>query len=278
MKQLLMALTVGLALGCAPLKNSPFSEETQSSVTNRNQHQLVALNEKISLQAREDKIVFGAVADTHQNYSALEDWVKVTNTTSLDFAVHLGDFTNQGLNFEYDAYLNLISPLKVPLVTVIGNHDTVAKGKLLYQRLFGPYNFHFDLKGYRFIVFNNNRLDFINEGVDWNWLALEVRSSSLPIVLFMHVDPDNFEYFRPQDRDLFWDIVRDANVRLIMNGHKHIYQTEFKEGVLRHQVERLQNGAWSRITLTDDMVKVEKCLQKECRYETQQDYPPAITM
>lgn len=276
MKRFLTVVVAGFLLSCAPLKNSPFSEQTESSAANLNQQNLGLLKSSPFFTEPPQEIVLGVFADSHQNYVALEDWVKDANTMSFDFAVSLGDFTNQGLNFEYDVYLNLTAPLKTPLITVIGNHDSVAKGKLLYKRLFGPYNFHFDYKGYRFVVFNNNRLDFIDEGIDWDWLAKEVRLSPLPVVLFMHVDPDNNEYFTKKDKDLFWDTVRDSSVRLIMNGHKHIYHTETKEGILRHQVERLERGRWSRITLRDDSVLVEQCLRKDCRYGTQQDYHPDI--
>ncbi|MEK2646442.1 metallophosphoesterase family protein [Bdellovibrio sp. BCCA] len=272
MKRFLTVVVAGFLLSCAPLKNSPFSEETESSVSNLNGQYLGSLKNSPLFYEPADEVTFGVFSDSHQNYAALEDWVKDANSMDFDFVVSLGDFTNQGLNFEYDAYLSLISPLRVPLVTVLGNHDSVGRGKLLYKRLFGPYNFHFDHKGYRFVIFNNNRLDFIDEKIEWDWLAQEVRSSPLPIVLLMHVDPDNDEYFTSQDKEIFWDIVRDSSVRLIMNGHKHVYHTEVKAGILRHQVERLERGRWSRITLKEDEVVVEQCLRKECKYETQKDY------
>lgn len=269
MKRLLLVVVTGLVLSCAPLKNSPFSEETQSSATNLNAHFLGAIKNSSLFSKNAPPIVFGVFSDSHQNYMALEDWVRDANTMDFDFVVSLGDFTNQGMNFEYDAYLSLISPLKAPLITVLGNHDSVGRGKLIYRRVFGPYSFTYEMKGYKFVVFNNNRLDFIDEGIDWNWLEKEVRGSSVPVVIFMHVDPDNQEYFTDENRAQFWNIVRGLPVRLIMNGHKHVYQTETKDGILRHQVERLERGRWSRVTLAANSITVEKCTRRDCSHEVQ---------
>lgn len=272
MEKVFFLIILSLIIGCSPIRNSPFSEDTDSPIVDFNQTQTQLLRLKADVSDSQSEIVLGVFADSHQNYAALEDWVRDANNMPLDFAVSLGDFTNQGLNFEYDAYINLISGLKIPLVTVIGNHDSVAKGKLLYKRLFGPYNFYFDFKGYRFIAFNNNRLDFIEEGIDWNWLQREVRLSPLPVVVMTHIDPDNHEYFRKEDRQRFWETIQNSQVRLILNGHKHIFHNEFKAGSLRHQVERLERGKWTRISLQKDVIQIEHCQKRECHHEVLKDF------
>ncbi|MNK07382.1 3',5'-cyclic adenosine monophosphate phosphodiesterase CpdA [compost metagenome] len=272
----LVILFSSLIMSCVPLKNSPFSEETETNVQNLNQIQFEKLNATPLFAAPAQDIVFAAISDTHQNYDDLKKWVQIANKQKVDFVIHTGDFTNQGLNFEYDLYLNLMAPLNKPYFTVIGNHDTVTKGKLLYRRLIGPYNSSFVLSGHKFILFNNNRLDFFTEGVDWDWLAREVRSSPYPVVLFNHIDPDNNGYFTQAERDRYWGIVEDSQVRLIMNGHEHVFKTEVRNGVLRHQIARIEGLNWARVTLKENDVSIENCQAEECRHEIHQAYDSGL--
>lgn len=259
-----------LMVGCAPLKNSPFSEETDSKLLNYNHANLYDLESSQSLH--DDEIVFGVISDSHQNYTSLYDWVDFANNSDLDFSISLGDITNQGLNFEYDAYLKAIVKLKKPHFTVIGNHDTLTKGKLLYRRIFGEYNFSFFKSGYKFIFFNNNRLDFLPLDLDWQWLEEELTSTSLPKVVMMHVNPDNEEYFSSAQVEYFRELFQSYNVRLVLHGHHHVYLT-FNEGnYVRHQVQRTEGVYWSRITLSGEKVLIDRCQRKECTHDISKDY------
>lgn len=270
--QILLVFISSLVMSCVPLKNSPFSEETESNVQNLNQTQLEKLNASPMALAPLDDIAIAVISDSHQNYNDLKAWIPIGNKQNVDFVVHTGDFTNQGLNFEYDIYLSLMGALHKPYFTLIGNHDTVTKGKLLYRRLIGPYNTSFELRGYKFIFFNNNRLDFYSEGLDWDWLAREVRSSTLPVVLFHHVNPDNTGYFTPEERKLYWSIIEDSPVRLIMNGHEHVFETEVRSGVIRRQTARIEGLNWSRVTLKESDIDIEECRGEECRHEIHQSF------
>lgn len=259
-----------LMVGCAPLKNSPFSEETDTKLTNYNHVNLFDLESSQSLH--DDEVVFGVISDSHQNYTSLQDWVGVANNSDLDFTISLGDFTNQGLNFEYDAYLKSIVRLKKPHFTIMGNHDTLTKGKLLYRRIFGEYNFSFFEGGYKFIFFNNNRLDFLPIDLDWQWLEEELASSTLPKVVMMHVNPDNDEYFTAEQIEYFKEIFQSFNVRLVLHGHHHVFLT-FNEGTyVRHQVQRTEGVYWSRITLSREKVLVERCQRRECTHDISKDH------
>ncbi len=94
---------------------------------------------------------------------------------------HLGDFTNQGYNIEFDLFTKRMGDLSFPQVQVIGNHDTLAKGKALYRRIFGDYNRSFKYRGYKFILFNNCNLDFhASGGTDWDWLRRQVQAKPCP--------------------------------------------------------------------------------------------------
>ncbi|MEN0057424.1 MAG: metallophosphoesterase [Bdellovibrio sp.] len=261
-----------VAVGCGPLqRNSPFSEQTISTA-----HRLNSLN--IEQLLRRDQtpqdIYMGLLSDSHQNYDDLEYAIEGINSKTHDFVAHLGDFTNQGYNIEYDLFLFRIKNLGVPFVTVLGNHDTLVKGKSLYQRIFGNFNESFDYRGYRFIILNNNRLDFYSTGgVDWTWLRQNVQSSTLPIVIMHHINPDNKEYFADEDRQTFWNIVSGSRTRLVLHGHQHIWITDYTNGVLRHQVNRTEGGRWSRVLLQTNSISIERCTRMACSNDTTQAFP-----
>ncbi|WII72003.1 metallophosphoesterase [Bdellovibrio sp. 22V] len=261
-----------LIASCGPLqRSSPFSEHTNSKSDHLNDR---AINGLQRLDQTPQDIVLVAIADSHQNYDDLTTVVSSANQQQADFVVHLGDFTNQGYNFEYDLFINRMKKLNLPFVVALGNHDTVTKGKSLYLRLFGDFNRMFEFRGYRFIILNNNNLDFkAHGGVDWDWLRRNVEASLLPIVLMYHINPDNTDYFTDSDRQTFDSIVIGSRVRLMLHGHHHVFATSFANGILKHMVHRTEEAKWSRITLRANEISIDYCQKLECVRETTQAFP-----
>jgi predicted phosphodiesterase len=261
-----------LLISCSPLqRTSPFSE---LNVTTANDLNGQAIEQLTRMSNTSNHFTFIAIADSHQNYDSLRRVVSVASGQEAVFLVHLGDFTNQGYNIEYDQYLQRMKKLPYPFLTVIGNHDALVKGKSLYRRLFGEFNKIFEFRGYRFILFNNNNLDFYADGgTDWGWLENAIATSSLPVVLFFHINPDNQDYFTPDDLRNFQRILTGSKVRMMVHGHNHVFQTEIQNGILQHQVHRTQGTHWSRIRMSPTEITIETCSNNECAHATTQTYP-----
>lgn len=260
-------MTILVATSCAPLsRTSPFSENTVTQANRLNDSAILDLEQR---DPTPQDIVMLAMSDSHQNYDDLDAVVDIMNSFTADLVGNMGDFTNQGYNFEYDMYIDRVANLKFPYVTVFGNHDTNVRGKALYNRLFGDFNRRFQYRGYRFLIFNNNNLDFYHDGkVDWAWLERNVQSSTLPIVLMMHVNPENEGYFTPSEQARFWSIIQGSQVRLILHGHQHVFETVVDHGVLRHQIARVEGRQWSRITLKTAEIVIERCKEAVCTHDT----------
>lgn len=261
-----------LVISCGPLqRSSPFSELNISAANDLNGQAIEQLSQ---LQSAPAPFTILAIADSHQNYDSLRRVVSIAAGQEASFLVHLGDFTNQGYNIEYDQYLQRMKSLPFPFLTVIGNHDALVKGKSLFRRLFGEFNKAFEFQGYRFVLFNNNNLDFYAEGgTDWAWLEKVIDESALPVVLLFHINPDNRDYFTPDDLRNYERIITGSNVRLVLHGHNHVFETEVVNGILRHQVHRTQGTHWSRIHLSPSEISVETCSNLECHHATTQTYP-----
>lgn len=75
---------------------------------------------------------------------------RINQTTALDFVVNLGDMTNSAYNFEYNQFLDSIHPLRYPLLSVLGNHDSIGAGPSLFRKIFGDSNFWFESTSRRY--------------------------------------------------------------------------------------------------------------------------------
>lgn len=89
----------------------------------------------------------------------LGEAVGVFNQSSLDFVVHLGDFTQNGLQYAKPLQMEL-AELKAPLYHALGNHDfDHARGKidhvLAAYGMERAYHSH-EVRGFRVIVLDTN--------------------------------------------------------------------------------------------------------------------------
>jgi len=219
-------------------------------------------------------IVLAVLSDSHQNYDDLDDAIHFVNAANPDFVAHLGDYTNQGYNIEYDLYTRRILNLSDPLVQVIGNHDTLTKGKELHRRIFGEYNRSFKYRGYKFILFNNCNLDFHESGgTDWEWLRRQVTGETDPIIIMQHINVNNHDYFSDDDINTYYNIVSGSTVRLVLHGHQHEFYEQTVNNVWQWQTSRVEGVNWSRITLKPNDVEIEKCTKGTCTHVSSKNFP-----
>jgi hypothetical protein len=136
-----------------------------------------------------------------------------------------------------------------------GNHDARDPAKLaeLWVTLFpdlpdnGPdadkqMTYSFDAGPCHIVMLNNYSAGIEHQVSDMDWLTSDLAGSSQPIKLVFGHDPA-YPFYRhigssldayPEERDAFWQVLVDQNVRAYFCGHEHQYDHWLKDGV--HQI------------------------------------------
>ena len=122
------------------------------------------------------------------------------------FAIHGGDFVQDGYREEYPACVWKLDSFEVNLLTVRGNHEIYGDfGPFLYDSVWGPTDYYFDLGIYRFIVFADcqqdsdtvwygHKIDYLvsEEQLDWlDSLLADADRLGMYSLVFAHVPPYN---------------------------------------------------------------------------------------
>ncbi len=166
------------------------------------------------------------LSDTHIYYKELRKACKKINSMKkdADFVIHCGDISNEGLFKEFEFTWNLMNEVKLPYLTVIGNHDLVANGRAIYKKMFGKENYTYVYKNCKFVFFDDNIWENTVKDPDFEWLEQELNDTSEPythIILISHVPYWDEMYFKTQQR-AFKSVIENSNTRLSIHGHLHI--------------------------------------------------------
>jgi hypothetical protein len=218
-----------------------------------------------------------ALGDTHQEYDELARTVRaIDRGPAVDLVIHLGDQTNQGLLQEYEWVHSVMQELVPPLVFTLGNHDALSNGDAIYRRMYGPLNYSFSHRGYRFIGFNSNTLEYPESAPDRDWLSDAVGAADEPygVILFTHHSPETSD--APPDVLRFYrDLLHSGRVVLWLHGHSGEFRAHRIEGVpvLRtgNFHERLETG---RVTVRGEEFEFERCHFDDCRPVELEGEPP----
>lgn len=232
---------------------SPYDANTEHSNLN-------ALNiaEIQNTYQSSDSVVFVAISDTHTNYSDLRAAVTAINQMQgISFAVVCGDVTNLGLYKEFDDYYHLISRLAIPAVTLIGNHDYLSNGKLIFTKMFGPTNFYFDIGDFRFVAFDNVVWENGNRAPDFDWLqeTLAVPDGITSIACY-HINPGDFQLGNGHSDELR-KIIETNPVSLSIFGHGHSYKTEEINNRTYLMLPEISKRSMARISLSGQAAAVK---------------------
>jgi 3',5'-cyclic-AMP phosphodiesterase len=226
-KYYLVLLLLMFFVSCSKMTDfSPYDAKTSHSNLNKENISKILSNEQNA-----DSLVFVAISDPHSNYSDLSSTVNYINgMEGISFVVICGDVTNLGLAQEYDDYYHIINRLNIPFITIIGNHDYLSNGKLVYNKMFGPTNFYFDIGNYRMVMFDNIVWENGNQSPDFDWLkaSLNVPDGMTSVACYhIHIWDPQLENGLA---DSLQTIIGNNPVSLSIFGHGHGYKAEEHNG------------------------------------------------
>ncbi|WP_242510010.1 metallophosphoesterase family protein [Hymenobacter persicinus] len=185
-----------------------------------------------------DTLRFVFTGDSQRFYDEAKDLVaSVNQQPGIQFLVVAGDISDFGMGREMRWVNEHLRKLKVPYVTVVGNHDSVGNGREAYQHIFGPLNYSFVYGDTKFIMVDTNgreaNFDGSTPNMSWVRQQLSDLSGARRQIVISHVPPQDAD-FDPTLTDAYAGALRTTPKLVFeMNGHRHDFGVSqpFNDGV-----------------------------------------------
>lgn len=189
-----------------------------------------------------DSLTFAVLGDNHSNPPVFAQVLKqIDRDPDLAFAIDVGDLVETGTVETFRNFMDQVRQnLRLPLLTVIGNHDLekADRSAVLYRQIFGPDHYAFQLKGNYFIVVNDVE-EYQIGAAQWRWLEQQLKKSqtSKTRLVFLHAP-----LFAPRGGENHHALSEDTGRRLaalfrryhvthVFAGHIHGYFSGNWDGV-----------------------------------------------
>ncbi|MCY1534222.1 Calcineurin-like phosphoesterase [compost metagenome] len=150
---------------------------------------------------------------------------EINARNDIDFVILNGDISDFGQLLEFEGIYSIYSKLRVPFISIIGNHDLVANGPFIYQRMFGDLNFTFNYGNVKFVCFDSNSREYNFNGavpnIPWLKANFTLESGLSYILAFSHVPPNDAD-FDPELRPLYEELANHTPGFLgSVHAHQH---------------------------------------------------------
>jgi predicted phosphodiesterase len=205
---------------------------------------------------QKEGFTFGFLSDTQQGTKKHQKVATIVkkHLKNVNFILHTGDVVHTGAN--NDEWLNYFNVAQaylkgVPLIAAIGNHSYYGKKENpLVPNLFNRYlRWKGSPKiGFMTAIFPTFQLVIINSNFDKikdhfedqiNWLEDTLRAANREgrsVIVGMHHPPfaasiTNLSKEMVIMREKFVPLFEKYGVKLVLNGHTHVYERSFKNGV-----------------------------------------------
>lgn len=262
MKYALFILLFLTAASCKDLfQYSPNEVRFESNERNLNAKNI----SRIQALPAADTFRIIVIGDSQRFYDDLGDFVTAANKLDgISFVVLNGDITDFGLAREFRWIARIMNELRVPYVSVIGNHDMLANGRVAYGQMFGAENFSFNWNGHQFVFLNTNSWERgQGEAIpDLDWLQAELepeRRGGARSYVFAHSSPLDTE-FDPGKKKGYADILTAAGVTLSIHGHQHSFNRyrPVPGGLEYLVVASMNKRSFGLVTLTPNGYDIEQ--------------------
>lgn len=257
LKKLIMTLTAIIPLtACDMIESHPYDVNVtgEKHLTDRNTALIeAALEGKTSF-------TFAMISDTQRGYDETADAVRAINRRGdIDFVVHGGDFTEYGATREFEWARDILGRLKMPYVSVIGNHDCIATGIEAYETIFGDQDYAFTAGDVRFICLNTNALEF-NYSVaipDFGFLKNELAAlppSVTRTIVLMHAGPFSDQFNNNTAHEFHERLKSFPRLQFCLYGHGHHIEAidMFDDGVIYYECANIKKRSFLVFNIRED--------------------------
>ena len=108
----------------------------------------------------------------------------IQNNKQIEFAVILGDITNNGSEKDIKKFIEISDLFKVPCYPVIGNHDILFNSWKNWRDLIGSTNYQITGNGINLLILDSANSFFGKQQLDW--LESKIKSSKGNTFVFTH--------------------------------------------------------------------------------------------
>lgn len=212
-----------LLCSCEKFEYSPYQTTNGTRPANLN---ATNLNKLLATEANgNDTLTILFTGDSQRSYRSLHALVaKANSIAGIDLLILAGDISDFALLQDFLWIHERLEKLKIPYLCVIGNHDLTARGAQIYEEMFGPKDFSFSYKGYKFLFHDTNgrEYDFNGHVPDVNWLSGQLNDTTPQwFIGVSHVPPYDMDFDRNLEipyKNLF---ASEPRFLLSLNGHIH---------------------------------------------------------
>jgi predicted phosphodiesterase len=181
---------------------------------------------ELSNQYEKDTITFILFGDTQRFYDETEDFVRSANQQDVDFVILAGDLSDFGLLKEQQWINRSLSGLKVPRLSVIGNHDLTGNGERVFKEMYGPLDYSLVISNIKFIFLNTNSREYQFDGrvPDLTWLESELNGQGFQqAIVVSHIAPFSMDFDPEKEEDYASILSESQKVRLSLHAHSHSF-------------------------------------------------------
>lgn len=225
-------LLSALLTGCDKFEASPYATSiadmpVQGNIANM---ALLAAREPFD----DDTVTIVFTGDSQRFYEEQEAIVaKANSIPGVDLFIIAGDIADFGLLQEFRWVHERMERLTMPWFAVVGNHDLLANGALIYQRSFGPLDFSFTYKGHTFLFHDTNGREHANNGTvpRLGWLAAQM-ADLVPehFIAVSHVPPFNSDFDPTLVQPYTQQLASDERTILSLHGHNGSHSDQYWSG------------------------------------------------
>jgi Icc protein len=252
-------LLVAVLLSCDPwFAFSPYDAGLDKAYHGTTGKNLALINAADAGDSKPFKIA--VLADPHYHFGKLQDAVvHINQNEEYAFAIVTGDLSENGLKQELIYFNQIMAGLRIPYVTVIGNHDYLSNGEQVYSQMYGAYNYAFVFNNVKFVMFDNTTIES-EQDPDMDWLATSLLNDRGydHVIPFAHIPP-----YDVQMQNHYGDyhaLMVQNDISASIHGHKHAFSIEerYGGGVRYVTVSSPQKREYTEMSITPAGIEVQK--------------------